>query len=118
MKVNVFLLACLLLFTVPVGAEECIVGGPLCDMSWRDTSIQVTLSYWPTEEELGHAIVSAASQHDPCLARMEEILRQLELDIAKMEKQRSIIPMWELHAMLQRRPMWTEVRHQCWKEKP
>ena len=50
---------------------------------------------------------------DPCLAKMEALLRQLESDFDLMEKQRITVPLWELHAMLQRRPMWTDTRREC-----
>lgn len=49
-----------------------------------------------------------------CERKMEAVFRQLELDAAKLETQRSNVPMWELHAMLQRRPMWTDAKRECW----
>jgi hypothetical protein len=52
-----------------------------------------------------------------CLAKMEQLLRQFELDFKRMEEQRVTVPMWELHGMLQRRPMWQEIKRDCINEK-
>lgn len=70
----------------------------------------------PTEEELGQAIVSAASQDHPCLAKMETLLSQLELDFIRMEKESVNVPLRELNGMLQRRPIWNEVKRACWSK--
>ena len=104
MKLKLFAsLACLLLVAGPVGAEIKYVYP-----SERDPCVEnnVTCMTW----------YAVTKEQYACLARMEEVLRQLELDITHWEAQRLTTPLWELNAMLQRRPMWTQSKRECWSK--
>ncbi len=109
-------LACLLLVAGPVYAEQTSI-----DFSGAQ---RVNLSYGPTEEELGQAIVYAASQSTSCLARMEKAMRDAEWFLTKplIRDGSYIVPdvdypgmNTEIHNKAQAMWLyWNDTKKDCW----
>ena len=77
---------------------------------WFDMTgaVRVTLSDSPTEEELGQAIVYAASQHDPCLDKMEQAMRAMDLLVTDGVR-------WGVKSQeLTARTLWQDTKSECW----
>ena len=105
-----------LLFTIGlapvVGAEPF----PLADSSGN---LRITLSLSPSEEELGAAIVSAASQRDPCLTQMKAAMKAMEPHLGKGLTMFWITPEeGKRHDENMRiKQQWDDAAKACWREK-
>lgn len=95
------------------------VDEPVGDLSG---SLRVTLSEFPLEEDLGKAIVSAASQHTACLARMEEAMKEMEyfvgaLDFGKRgDRLRIYNDMTTDQHWYTAGKLWYEAKRECWSK--
>lgn len=81
----------------------------------KSANLRVSLAYYgPTEEELGAAIVSAASHRDPCRVKLEAAMRKMEPLIFK-----TVVPSAIWHnspAYKDAWELWDAAKRECWRE--